>query len=96
MSSWDNFPTDENPHALYKFFSMQLGLSKNVNHINRQTYSILDWLGDIGGLFEAMAAFGEIAAAPCAAHAINRLLAGNIVRHKPTQNVRKHRAETPH
>ena len=53
-SSWNQFPTEENPDALYKFISMHLGVSADKVTINRTTYSLLDWLGDLGGLTDAL------------------------------------------
>ena len=36
--------------------------------IERQTYSVLDWLGDIGGLGEALVIIGAYLVAPVAAY----------------------------
>ena len=33
-------------------------LELNLNIIDRQVYSVLDWMGDIGGLLEAMLYLG--------------------------------------
>ena len=44
----------ENPNGLYKFGSIQLVADRIVQIINRQTYSLLDWLGDMGGLNDAL------------------------------------------
>ena len=63
-SSWDKFPTESNPKSLYKFFSMELISSLNLKQINRQTYSILDWMGDCGGLFDALLIIGQIFVQP--------------------------------
>ena len=30
----------------------------DVKHIDRQVYSVLEWLGDVGGLAEALAYIG--------------------------------------
>ena len=42
--------------------------------IERQTYSLLDWLGDLGGLFDALYFLGFICAGPVTAIALNSLL----------------------
>ena len=53
-SAMDTFPTDGNSKSRYKFsgFSMFFGLDLEVTE--RSTYGILSWLGDIGGLFDAL------------------------------------------
>jgi len=53
-SSWNKYPTKENPYSRYKFTSFELSISPDKMVINRQTYSLLDWLGDLGGLFDAL------------------------------------------
>ena len=40
--------------AKYKFTSIDLILSSDIIVHERETYSILEWLGDIGGLFDAL------------------------------------------
>jgi hypothetical protein len=42
-STWTNYPTK------YKFFSFNLHASDYKINIARETYDILEWLGDIGG-----------------------------------------------
>ena len=53
-SSWNKFPTPENPSTRYKFTSVEIILDPDKLVVNRQTYSLLDWLGDMGGLFDAL------------------------------------------
>ena len=48
-SAWNKFPTVENPLNRYKFTSIEVNHSANMQTIGRQTYSLLDWLGDMGG-----------------------------------------------
>ena len=72
-SSWNKFPTDENEETRknkYKFYSFEIELSKDLHQVNRQTYSILDWLGDCGGLLDALFTIGELLAGPFSIHAI--------------------------
>ena len=56
-SSWNKYPTKENPSRKYKFTSWELNLSGDKKVINRETYSLLDLLGDVGGLIEALRFF---------------------------------------
>ena len=53
-SGWTTWPTAENPSAHFKYLSIEFQLGPDVTNWNRQTYSILDWLGDLGGLFDAL------------------------------------------
>ena len=41
-------------------FEIRFGLSSDVHYYNRQIYTFLDLLGDIGGLFDALRAFGLV------------------------------------
>ena len=45
-SSWTRWP------SRYKFFSLLLNVNDEVTVVNRQTYDLLTYLGDIGGLLE--------------------------------------------
>jgi len=53
-SSWIYFPTAENPSNRYKYISAEFNMDLNRVNWNRQTYSLLDWLGDLGGLADAL------------------------------------------
>ena len=54
VSAWNKFPTDENPNARYKFLSFTLERHYDVTAFSRQTYGLLDLLGDCGGLLDAL------------------------------------------
>ena len=47
-SSWTDFP------KLYKFISFEINMHLDRVNWNRQTYSFLNWLGDVGGLADAL------------------------------------------
>ena len=53
-SAWNKFPTTEKPLTRYKFTSVEVNFSLDEGTIQRQTYSMLDWLGDMGGLLDAL------------------------------------------
>ena len=55
--------------------------------IERQTYSILDWLGDIGGLREALIVIGRNFVAPIAAFAMQGKLFYSFYRKNKKQDV---------
>lgn len=66
-SSLTSWPTLENPRNTYKIGSIWLEMSPHVFVIERQTYSFLEWLGDIGGLFDALKIIGAVLTGPFAA-----------------------------
>ena len=49
-----NFPTPEEPLNEFKFASYDIYLGRNLVKINRQTYSSLEFLGDVGGLYDGL------------------------------------------
>lgn len=54
ISSWNKYPSPEDPYSRYKFTSLEVNFSPHSAVVQRDTYSILDWLGDLGGLFDAL------------------------------------------
>ena len=50
----NNYPTPESPDGRYKFSSFSMFTSPDLTVTERSTYSILEWLGDIGGLYDAL------------------------------------------
>ena len=65
-SSWIYFPTDDNPLGKYKFGSIELGVNLDLYNVSRQTYSLLDWLGDVGGLLDILLHMGSALVLPIA------------------------------
>ena len=84
FSSWSNYPTTLNPLSLYKFSSLEINLSRDLRVINRQTYSILDFLGDCGGLLDALKLLGELFANPVALYMFRTKIASLIVHILPS------------
>lgn len=66
---YSNWPTKGDP-SHYKFNGVWLELSSSLTTIERQTYSLLDWLGDVGGLFEGLNVIGAYILAPIASYAM--------------------------
>ena len=52
-SAWVEHPT-RNSTGLYKFVSVEVNLSQQKLVIMRETYDVLSWLGDIGGLTDCL------------------------------------------
>ena len=51
------WPTKENP-VMYKINSIYISMDMSITHIERKTYSILEWMGDVGGLFDGLKIVG--------------------------------------
>ena len=49
---------------------------------SRQTYSILDWLGDIGGLLEIMFYIGSVLVEPVANFTLHTTMMASFFRYK--------------
>ena len=81
-STWRKFPDAENPYAKYKFISLGIQQGKNFTQIGRQTYSLLDWLGDWGGLMDALHMIAEILVAPFSVIALKAKFLAQFLRFK--------------
>ena len=79
-SAWNKFPTVENPLTRYKFTSVEVNHSADRQTIGRQTYSILDWLGDMGGLVDALYYITKLLIHPLAAVALKTELLTSLFR----------------
>ena len=77
-SSWNQYPTEENPSNRYKFTSIEINASMDQKIISRSTYSGLDFLGDLGGLFDAFYVLGSMILAPVSGFALNARLLSNL------------------
>ena len=69
-SAWDHFPTTEKPFNQYKYLSFDLQLNKSLHQISRQTYSLLEWLGDCGGLMDALIFLSKLIISPFSVFAL--------------------------
>ena len=56
--------------SIYKIGTFWFSLHPSMTTIERQTYSILDWLGDVGGLFDGLKIIGSFIIAPIASFAM--------------------------
>ena len=84
-SAWNSFPTTEDPYALYKYASLEINLSKDFMQTNRQTYSLLDLLGDCGGLMDCLLFLGRLLTGPVALYTAQSRLSSLIVSVLPSQ-----------
>ena len=81
-SSWKDFPTK------YKFFSMDVFISPDVPKVRRKTDSLLDWLGDWGGLLDGLNFLADILLRPLSAYMIKSKLASLIIKILPSESTK--------
>ena len=73
-STFNEFPTRENPDVVYRYGSVYIELSQHLSVIERATYSFLEWLGDIGGLMDALKYIAFLSLGPISAFSMKALL----------------------
>ena len=89
-SAWNKFPTKEEPSRRYKFTSLEVNLSLDKLVVNRETYSLLDWLGDLGGLFDALRLICALAISPISGFTLKATLMATLFRQRPSdQSLKK-------
>ena len=69
-TSWVNFPTTLEPNNKFKYASFDIYFSQDTQFWSRQTYSLLDFLGDLGGLYEAQKYIFGFLVSPISAFAL--------------------------
>ena len=84
-SGFTTFPTKEKPDTLYKFSGFVLSVSLDMLITERETYGVLEWLGDIGGLFDALRYIGYLLIAPIASYHLKTELLSSIFNKQKTQ-----------
>ena len=77
-SIYDDFPTK------YKFFSMNVNISPDVPKIRRKTDSLLDWLGDWGGLLDGLNFIVDTLVSPLSAYMMKSKLVQLLVKIIPS------------
>ena len=80
-SSWIYYPTEEQPSTLYKFTSIEINFTLDQKVWTRSTYSVLDWFGDLGGLFDALVHLAGIFISPLSVFALKSSLLTSIFRY---------------
>ena len=86
-SSWRNWPTPENQSAKYKYVSVEWNMDLDEFQWQRSTYSILDWLGDLGGLYDALAGVCRFLLGPTTAYALQSTLMTGIFRVREREDI---------
>ena len=70
----------KNPDGFYKFGSIEINIDSKKNIISRQTYHLLDWLGDIGGLADALFIIFQLMLRPYMKFYTARFIVTNLFR----------------
>ena len=79
VSYFTNYPNR------YKFSSLTLRLNEDQKIINRQTYDILTWLGDLGGLNDALAYILAVLVTPFVSFEMSSDILNNLFMVKPLE-----------
>ena len=80
-SAW-NDNLDENPRGDYTFGRVLIDQENSIYKINRQTYNLLEWLGDIGGLLDAILFIAQLALWPIYNFNVSNYLMKRLFRNK--------------
>ena len=68
-SAFSIWPTKEAP-TVYKYNALYLELRPDYQIIERQTYHLLEWIGDVGGLFDGLVYIFKIIVKPFSLFAV--------------------------
>ena len=63
-------PKKKTPMKHTKIIGAWLEVSKEITRIERQTYSLLEWIGDVGGLIDGLSILARIFIAPISAYSL--------------------------
>ena len=66
--------------SIFNYKSMWFNLDAKQNVIERSTYSLLDWLGDVGGLFDGLILMTRWFVSPMVVFALRAKLLSQIFR----------------
>ena len=72
-TSFNVWPTKQDPKT-YKFNSYWFELGQTKKITERTTYSMLQWIGDVGGLFDGLKLTAQFIIGPIAAFTLNSQL----------------------
>ena len=80
------YPSKSNPYGPYYYYALFFTMNLDVTVHNRKTYSLLDWLGDVGGLLDGLYLVVEFFIASYQTLILNRYLSSALVWIKPSFN----------
>ena len=76
-SAWLDFP------KYYKYTGLELSLSFDQQVTQRETYDFLEYIGDLGGLFEGLTKIFTMILAPIVGYSLDSYIAQTIFMVKP-------------
>jgi len=81
------FPTPDDPFGPYTYASLAITKLRvyDLKVHNRKTYSLFDWLGDVGGLMDGLYLLGEILVAGYSATSLESYLASKFIWIRPSK-----------
>ena len=83
-----DWPTEEEPYNKYKFTGVEIIFSQDITIYKRSTYSFLEWLGDVGGLYDGLKILIFLILSPISAFALKTEVLVSIFHiNKPHQDV---------
>ena len=68
---------------MFKMSSFWIEHGPDLHGIERQTYSLLDWIGDVGGLLDGLKIVGSFLVAPIAAFSLRSELLSTVFKSAP-------------
>ena len=72
----------EKPDGEYKFGSFEIVAKPTAIVTSRQTYAVLEWLGDVGGLNDSLYIIAQMLLAPFTSFYNSSFMAKNIFRYR--------------
>ena len=68
---------------MYKYTSLYMSMSQDSMSINRETYGLLAYAGDLGGLYEALFVICSRIVGPVSRFSLNAALLSSLFRWQP-------------
>ena len=80
-SELTNWPTKQIPDVIFRFNGIYVELHQKSLAIERQTYSVLELVGDVGGLYDGLNLILSFFIAPLGRFALNKKLFSAMFSH---------------
>ena len=80
------------PDGYYKFGSLEIVAYPSTTILSRQTYSVLEWLGDVGGLNDSLYLIAQLILLPFTSFYNSSFLTRNLFRYKKKVSGEEHYA----
>lgn len=74
----------KNPLGKYKFTSLEVNVNTSIKAYTRETYDVLSWLGDCGGLRDGVIWIGSVIISAFSSYSMKNLLLTTLFRVIPS------------